>query len=43
MSGILFDTYNRKYPSNIFNRIFLPRSVLPAHGRLTVEWLVPLQ
>ncbi|HEY3133881.1 MAG TPA: phosphatase PAP2 family protein [Gemmatimonadaceae bacterium] len=43
MSGILFDRYNRKYPSNIFNRVFLPRSVLPDHRRLTVEWLLPLQ
>jgi len=43
MSGILFDRYNRKYPSNIFNRVFLPSSLLPYHGRLTVEWLLPLQ
>ena len=43
MSGILFDRYNRKYPSNIFNRVFLPRSIVPVHGRLTVEWLLPLQ
>ena len=43
MSGILFDRYNRKYPSNIFNRIFLPHAVLPDHGRLTFEWLLPLQ
>jgi len=42
-SGILFDRYNRKYPSNIFNRVFLPRSIVPVHGRLTVEWLLPLQ
>ncbi|MEO8910904.1 MAG: phosphatase PAP2 family protein [Gemmatimonadaceae bacterium] len=43
MSGILFDRYNNGYADNIFNRVFLPRSVVPARGRLALAWLLPLQ
>lgn len=43
MSGILFDRYNRRYPDNIFNRVFLPASIVPDHDRLAVAWLLPLQ
>lgn len=43
MSGILFDRYNQRYPDNIFNRVFLPSSIVPDHGRLAVAWLLPLQ
>ncbi|MEP6549525.1 MAG: phosphatase PAP2 family protein, partial [Gemmatimonadales bacterium] len=43
MSGILFDRYNQRYPHNIFNRVFLPSSIVPDHGRLAVAWLLPLQ
>lgn len=42
MSGILFDRYNRRDPDNVFNRVFLPRSVVPGNGGLTIAWLVPL-
>src|SRR5438552_11886181 len=31
MSGILFERYNRKYSSNIFNRVLLPSSIVPVH------------
>ena len=43
MSGILFDRYNQRYPDNFFNRVFLPASIVPDHGRLVVAWLLPLQ
>ncbi|MEO5588000.1 MAG: phosphatase PAP2 family protein, partial [Gemmatimonadaceae bacterium] len=43
VSGILFDRYNRRYPGNVFNRVFLPASVVPDHGRIEVAWLLPLQ
>ena len=39
-SGVLFDRYNRKYPDNVFNRVFLPQSIVPARGKLLVEWMI---
>lgn len=42
LSAILFDRYNVKYPDNIFNRVFLPGSVAPSHGGVSVAWMVPV-
>ena len=37
-SAVLFDRYNRGHPDNIFERVFLPRSVLPEHGGVALVW-----
>lgn len=39
-SGILFDRYNRRYPDNVFDRIFLPQSVVPEHRSVTLVWRI---
>lgn len=40
MSGILFERYNQKYPSNVFNRIFLPRAIEKDRDRTLLVWAV---
>jgi hypothetical protein len=37
-SAILFDRYNKAHPGNVFERIFLPTSVVPEHGGLAFAW-----
>ena len=37
-SAILFDRYNQGHPGNVFERIFLPTSVVPEHGGLAFAW-----
>ena len=36
--AILFDRYNQGHPDNIFEKIFLPMSVVPAHGGIALGW-----
>lgn len=43
LSGVLFERYNRAYPNNVFNRVFLPASIVPVRGGARVAWSVPLQ
>ena len=37
-SAVLFDRYNRGHPDNIFERVFLPKSVLPETRGVTLVW-----
>ena len=37
-SAILFDRYNQGHPGNVFERIFLPTSVVPAHRGVALMW-----
>ena len=37
-SAVLFDRYNEGHPGNIFERMFLPSSVVPQRGGLAVAW-----
>jgi len=41
-SAILFDRYNQGHPGNVFERIFLPTSVLPVHGGVSLTWSLPI-
>jgi hypothetical protein len=34
--------YNDAYPNNIFNRVFLPASIVPMRGGAQIAWIVPL-
>ncbi|MGI8547878.1 MAG: phosphatase PAP2 family protein [Gemmatimonadaceae bacterium] len=43
LSGVLFERYNRAYPNNVFNRVFLPASIVPERSGVLVAWSVPLQ
>lgn len=43
LSGVLFERYNRAFPNNVFNRAFLPASIVPERGGARVAWSVPLQ
>ena len=42
LSAVLFDRYNQKYPDNIFNRVFLPGSVVPSQRGVVVGWAIPV-
>lgn len=42
LSGVLFDRFNRAYPHNVFNRVFLPASIVPEHGGAQLSWSIPL-
>ncbi len=42
LSGVLFERYNRAYPNNVFNRVFLPASIVPMRGGAQIAWTVPL-
>ncbi|HEV7593631.1 MAG TPA: hypothetical protein VGO33_01445 [Gemmatimonadaceae bacterium] len=35
---ILFDRYNQGHSDNIFEKIFLPMSVVPEHGGIALGW-----
>ena len=37
-SAIFVDRFNRRYPNNIFERVFLPAAVTRYRGGLAVEW-----
>ena len=39
-SAIFVDRFNRRYPDNIFERVFLPASVTRFRGGVAVEWRV---
>jgi membrane-associated phospholipid phosphatase len=39
-SAVLFDRYNQAHPNNLFERIFLPASVVPARGGVSLVWSV---
>ena len=39
-SAVLFERYNRFRPNNIFNRIFLPASIVPARRGASLVWAV---
>ncbi len=39
-SAIFVDRFNRRYPNNIFERVFLPASVVRYRGGMAVEWSV---
>lgn len=41
-SAVLFDRYNRSTPDNVFNRIFLPASIVPIRSGALVVWSVRL-
>lgn len=43
LSGILFDRYNRVFPNNVFNRVFLPASIVPERTGVRLVWSVPQQ
>jgi membrane-associated phospholipid phosphatase len=42
LAGVVFDRYNRGHPNNIFDRIFLPASIVPEQGGAAVAWTVPV-
>lgn len=37
-SGVFVDRFNRRYPDNIFEKWFLPASVVPTRGGFAVAW-----
>jgi membrane-associated phospholipid phosphatase len=38
--AVLFDRYNQGHPDNVFERIFLPTSIVPQHGAVTLTWSI---
>ena len=39
-SAVLFDRYNEAHPNNVFERIFLPASIVPARGGMSLTWSI---
>jgi len=37
-SAVLFDRYNEGHPGNIFERVFLPTSIVPEHHGIAIAW-----
>ena len=37
-SGVFVDRFNRRYPDNVFEKWFLPTSIVPKKHGLSVEW-----
>ena len=37
-SGVFVDRFNRRYPDNIFEKWFLPTSIVPKRGGFAVAW-----
>lgn len=37
-SAVLFDRYNEGHPGNVFERVFLPSSIVPEHHGVAVAW-----
>ena len=43
LAGVGFDRWNRAHPNNIFEKVFLPRSISSSHGRVSAAWYFELQ
>jgi membrane-associated phospholipid phosphatase len=43
LAGVLFDRYNRGHPNNVFDRTFLPASIVPERGGTAVAWDIPVR
>ncbi len=39
-SAVLFDRYNAAHPDNIFERTFLPKSIIPRRGGVALLWSI---
>ena len=39
-SAVLFDRYNQVHPNNVFERLFLPASIVPNRGGLSLTWSI---
>lgn len=39
-SAVLFDRYNQGHPGNVFERVFLPSSIVPERGGIDLTWSV---
>ena len=39
-SAVLFDRFNAAHPDNIFERTFLPKSIVPRRGGVTLVWSI---
>ena len=39
-SAVLFDRYNQGHPGNVFERVFLPSSIVPERGGIAITWSV---
>lgn len=39
-SAVLFDRYNQGHPANVFERVFLPSSIVPDRGGVALTWSV---
>ncbi len=39
-SAVLFDRYNQAHPHNVFERIFLPASIVPEHRGMSLAWSI---
>lgn len=37
-SAVLFDRYNQAHPGNVFERVFLPSSIVPEHRGIAIAW-----
>ena len=37
-SAVLFDRYNQGHPGNVFERVFLPTSIVPQRKAVTLTW-----
>lgn len=39
-SAVLFDRYNQGHPDNVFERVFLPSSILPERHGMAIAWSI---
>ena len=39
-SAVLFDRYNQVHPNNVFERVFLPASIVPNRGGMSLTWFI---
>ena len=39
-SAVLFERYNQAHPNNVFERIFLPASIVADHGGMALTWSI---
>ena len=39
-SAVLFDRYNQAHPNNVFERMFLPASIVPDHRGMSLTWSI---
>ena len=42
-AAVVFDRYNRGHPNNVFDRVFLPASVVPGRDGVAIAWVLPTQ